>query len=74
MDILEYLQLNTGCVYLSDLCNARCHQKLKEFLHTCDVAQFSVEEWAYAYTYIFNAPCKHTDVDALHTAFISHLV
>lgn len=72
--ILDYLQEHSGCWYVSDLHNKNCYWSIRDFLRTCDMSLYPLEDWQYAWEYMLNTPCHINSLEDLRKAFIGNLV
>lgn len=51
-ELLEYLRIQTNSLYISDLKNCRKYSSIKKALSNLNAAQYSVQEWNDAVSYI----------------------
>lgn len=64
-NILEHLSDKCNFTYLSDLHNKEYLSKIKATLYNIDQGTFSLDEWIYAYQYIFEETINATTYDEL---------
>lgn len=73
IDILDFLFQKARCDGLSELRTPVINFRLKIILCKSDFMKFSLEDWEYAYCYIFNAPSGANTIDQLHHQFMAAL-
>ncbi len=64
-NILEHLSNKCNLTYLSDLHSKAYFSLVKATLHTINQGTFSLDEWIYAYQYIFEEPINVSTYDEL---------
>lgn len=73
LNVLEYLQQGVGCAFLSDLCDHGYYWELKDFLRRCNYEAYTLEQWQYAYRYIFDTNDTFETREELQMHFLQKL-
>ena len=55
MELLEYLRIQTDCIYISDLRGSKRYHSICNALYRIDAQQYSLQEWNDALTYLTDA-------------------
>ena len=63
MELLEYLRIQTDCIYISDLRGSKRYHSICNALYRIDAQQYSLQEWNDALSYITSISVSFSNQD-----------